>query len=200
MRLYVSTGSPFARKCRVVLREKGLAGRVEEQTVEFPYKKDAEFLKANPIGQVPALLAEDGEPLFNSPVICAYLDSIGSEGRLLPAEASPEHWRVRRLEALADGLMEMTVKQVLEGRRPEVQRNEEWIGYWKQGQVLALDQLEAKAIQPEPIDLGVIATGIALTYLDFRMPDFDWRAGRPWLSALQGKLEKRESFRATFPK
>lgn len=198
MRLYVSTGSPFARKCRVVVREKGLTGRVEEQTVEFPYKTDQDFLKANPIGQVPALIADDGEPLFNSPVICAYLDSVGDGPRLLPD--GDDHWRVLRLETLADGLMEMTVKQVLEGRRPEAQRNAEWTGYWKQGQGLALDQLEAKAIQPDALDLGVIATGIALTYLDFRMPDFDWRAGRPWLAALQGKLEKRESFRATFPK
>jgi glutathione S-transferase len=94
----------------------------------------------------------------------------------------------------------MTVKQVLEGRRPEAQRNAEWTGYWKQGQRLALDQLEARAIQPEPFDLGTLAAGVALTYLDFRMPDLDWRAGRPWLAALQGKLEKRESFRATFPK
>jgi glutathione S-transferase len=199
MRLYVSTGSPFARKCRIVVREKGLMGRVEEQLVDFPYKSDAEFLKANPIGQVPALIAEDGEPIFSSPVICAYLDAAGAGERLLPAEG-PEHWRVRRLEALADGLMEMTVKQVLERRRPEAQQNAEWTGYWKQGQRLALDQLEAKALQPEPFDLGVLSVGVALTYLDFREPDGDWRTGRPWLAALQGKLEKRESFRATFPK
>lgn len=198
MRLYISTGSPFARKCRVVVREKRLTGRVEERTVEFPYKTDEAFLRANPIGQVPALIDEAGEPLFDSAVICAYLDSVGDGERLLPPDG-PEHWRVRRLETLADGLMEMTVKQVLEGRRPEAQRNAEWTGYWKQGQALALDQLEARALQPDPVDLGLLAVGIALTYLDFRMPDFDWRAGRPWLAALQGKLEKRESFRATFP-
>ena len=199
MKLYISTGSPFARKCRIMVHEKGLTGRVEAKTVDFPYKADQEFLRANPIGQVPALVAEDGDALFNSPVVCAYLDSIGEGPRLLPPEG-PDHWRVRRTESLADGLMEMTVKQVLEGRRPEAQRNAEWTGYWQQGQRLALDQLEASAIQPEPFDLGALAAGVALTYLDFRMPDFDWRAGRPWLSALQGKLEKRESFRATFPK
>ena len=199
MKLYISTGSPFARKCRIMVHEKGLAGRVQVQTVEFPYKSDQAFLRANPIGQVPALVVEGEEPLFNSPVICAYLDSVGEGERLLPLEG-PEHWRVRRTEALADGLMEMTVKQVLEGRRPEAQRNAEWTGYWQQGQRLALDQLEAKSIQPDPFDLGTLAVGVALTYLDFRSPDFDWRAGRPWLSALQGKLEKRESFRATFPK
>ena len=199
MKLYISTGSPFARKCRIMVHEKGLTGRVEAQTVDFPYKADQEFLLANPIGQVPALIADDGEPLFNSPVICAYLDSVGEGDRLLPPEG-PDHWRVRRTESLADGLMEMTVKQVLEGRRPDAQRNAEWTGYWQQGQRLALDQLEARAIQPEPFDLGALALGVALTYLDFRMPDFDWRAGRPWLAALQGKLEKRESFRATFPK
>ncbi len=199
MKLYVSTGSPFARKCRIMVHEKGLAGRVEAQTVEFPYKADQAFLRANPIGQVPALIDEAGEAMSDSPVICAYLDSIGEGPRLLPPDGA-DHWRVRRIETLADGLMEMTVKQVLEGRRPEAQRNAEWTGYWKQGQRLALDALEARAIQPEPFDLGALSTGVALTYLDFRMPDFDWRAGRPWLSALQGKLEMRESFRATFPK
>src|SRR5688500_3190133 len=103
MKLYISTGAPVARKCRVMVHEEGLAGRAELRTVDFPYKTDPDFLRANPIGQVPALVVDGEEPLFNSPVICAYLDSVGEGERLLPPEG-PDHWRVRRTESLADGL------------------------------------------------------------------------------------------------
>ncbi len=198
MRLYISSGSPFVRKCRVVVREKGLLDRVEEVTMAFPYKEGPEFLAANPIGQVPALATDDGQVMADSPLICAYLDSIGQGPRLLPPEG-PEHWRVRRLETLADGILEMTVKAVMESRRPDGERSSTWIGHWNDGLLRALDQAETQAPDPAPLDLGKIALAIAGLYLDFRRPDLDWRARCPRLAALAVALDQRPSFAETRP-
>ncbi|HEX8232566.1 MAG TPA: glutathione S-transferase N-terminal domain-containing protein [Caulobacteraceae bacterium] len=197
MRLHISAASPFARKARVVLREKGLAGQAEELTADFPYK-DAAYTRINPLGQVPALETDDGQVLFNSPVICAYLDCIGSGPRLLPPE-DQDHWRVRRLETLGDGAMEMTVKQVLESRRPENLRSAEWIGHWRSGLALALDQAEAAAPEPGEVNLGSISLAVACTYAGFRLPDLDWAKGRPRLAALTEALERHLSFQETYP-
>ena len=198
MRLYISSGSPFVRKCRVVVREKGLESRVTDVTMPFPYKEGPEFLAANPIGQVPALVAEDGLPLVNSPVICAYLDTIGEGPRLLPPDG-PQHWRVRRMETLADGILEMTVKLVLETRRPEPEQSSQWIGYWTDGLSRALDLAEAAVPETAPLDLGKIALAVAGLYVDFRRPQSNWRASRPRLAAFADALDQRPSFVATRP-
>ncbi len=200
MRLYLSTGSPFVRKCRVVIREKGLLAKVEEVAIDFPYKSDPGHLAANPIGQIPALVTDDGAAFSNSPVICAYLDSLPSNApRLLPAEG-PDHWRVRRLETLGDGMMEMTVKQVIESRRPEAEQSTQWRDYWMGGLMRGLDAAEANAPDPSRFDLGSISLAIAATYLDFRLPSLDWRAAHPKLHALRDALEERESFKQTYPR
>ena len=198
MKLYISTGSPFVRKCRIVVREKGLEGRVDEVALTFPYQASADLLAANPIGQVPALIDDDGQALTNSPVICAYLDFIGSGPRLLLSEG-PEHWRVRRLETLADAILEMTVKIALEGRRPEAERSAQWLGWWTDGLNRALDMAEAQVPDSEPLDIGKIALGVAGPYVDFRMPGLGWRASRPRLSAFCDALDQRPSFAATRP-
>ena len=201
MKLYITVPSPFARKCRIVAREKGLADRVEE-IVADPYADAPALLASNPLVQVPALIAEDGLPITDSPVICEYLDVLGQGPRLLPAEG-PERWRVRRLETLANGALEMGVKLVLEKRRPEHERSPSWIKRWTTNMGRALDALEAAAPQvdarAEPPDLGAITAGVAATWIGFRHPDFDWKAGRPKLVALQAALEARDSFRQTRP-
>lgn len=198
MRLYTSTGSPFARKCRVVRLEKGLEGRVEEVTAVFPYKDDA-YLAVNPIGQVPALVADGGEVFTNSPLICAYMDEIGSGPKLIPASGE-ERWRVLRLETLADAIMESTVKQVLESRRPEAERSALWTGYWRDGMNRALDLAETRVPAAEgPLDMGKIALACAGLYFGFRMPDLDWRPSRPKLAAFCDAMDQRPSFAATRP-
>ena len=199
MRLYLSTGSPFVRKCRVVIREKGLLPKVEEVAIDFPYKSDPGHLAANPIGQVPALVADDGVTFFDSTLICAYLDSLSGAPRLLPPEG-PDHWRVRRLETIGDGMMEMTVKQVLESRRPEQEQSALWRGYWMGGLERALDTAEANAPDPSSLNIGAISLAIAATYLDFRLPSLDWRSSHPKLYALRDALEQRDSFKETYPR
>ena len=197
MRLFVTAPSPFARKCRIVVREKGLIDRVEEVVVD-PYANDPTLLAANPIAQAPALAA-DGHVFTDSPLICAYLDSVGQGPRLIP-ESGEDYWRTRRLETLADGAMEMGVKWLLELRRPEHERSPTWIARWKDGLRRSLDALEAWAPEADPLDLGVVTTGVCLTWLGFRHPDLNWMSGRPALTALQAELEQRPSFVDTYPR
>lgn len=197
MKLYITGPSPYARKCRIVAREKGLADRIEEIAVD-PYANAPELLASNPLVQVPTLIAEDGLPLNDSPVICEYLDVLGAGPRLLP-EAGPERLRVRRMETLAAGALEMGVKLVLEKRRPEHERSPSWIERWTTNMGRALDGLEAAAPDAARLDMGVITAGVAVTWIGFRHPDFDWKTGRPGLVALQAALETRPSFTQTRP-
>jgi glutathione S-transferase len=198
MRLFYSPPSPYARKCRIVIREKGLLDRVEE-VLSDPYANDPPLVAANPIAQVPALVDDEGAIFTDSPIICAYLDELGGEPRLLPA-AGPDHWRVRRLAALADGALEMGVKLVLEKRRPEHERSPAWMARWRTGLLRALDRVEAAIPAAPAFDMAAITIAVTTTWLDFRHPELDCRAGRPRIAALQAELETRNSFQATTPR
>ena len=197
MKLYITTPSPFARKVRIVAHEKGLSERIEEIAVD-PYANAPELLATNPVVQVPTLIAEDGLPLTDSPVICQYLDALGSGPRLLPAGGA-EWLRVKRLETLANATLEMGVKLVLEKRRPEQERSPSWMSRWTFNMGRALDALEAAAPDAGDVDMGVLSAGIAVSWISFRHPDYDWKTGRPNLVALQAALEQRPSFKATVP-
>lgn len=199
MKLYITDPSPFARKCRIVLRERGLADGCEEIRVD-PYASDAALVAAHPLAQVPALVTDEGVVFTDSPLICAWLDARGVDGPRLLAETGEAHWATRRLETLADGGLEMGVKWVLEKRRPEAERSATWIARWRDGLGRTLDALEAWEMDAGQPDLGVIATGVLVSWLDFRHPEFDWRAGRPRLTALQTALEARPSFADTAPR
>ena len=197
MKLYITVPSPFARKCRIVAREKGLIGRIEEIVVD-PYANAPELLASNPVVQVPTLIAEDGLPLSDSPVICEYLDGLGEGPRLLPVEGT-DRLRVRRLETLGNQALEMGVKLVLEKRRPESEQSPSWIARWTENMARALDALEAVRPDAARLDLGVITAGVAVTWIGFRHPGFDLATGRPGLIALQTALESRASFADTRP-
>lgn len=197
MKLYITVPSPFARKCRIVAREKGLISRIEEIAVD-PYANAPELLAANPIVQVPTLIAGDGLPVSDSPVICEYLDALGAGPRLLPADG-PERLAVRRMETQANAALEMGVKLLLEIRRPESERSPSWIARWTENMGRALDALEAAAPDANKLDMGVITAGVAVAWIGFRHPGFDWRKGRPHLVALHEAIETRPSFMETRP-
>ncbi len=197
MKLYITVPSPFSRKVRIVAYEKGLSDRIEEIAVD-PYANAPELLATNPVVQVPTLIAEDGLPLTDSPVIAEYLDMIGSGPRLLPADGA-ERLRVKRLETLANATLEMGVKLVLEKRRPEAERSPSWISRWTFNMGRSLDALEAAAPSAEDFNMGVLSAGITVSWVSFRHPDYDWKTGRPNLVALQAALEQRPSFQATTP-
>lgn len=195
MKLYITTPSPFARKCRIVAREKGLA---VEEIVADPYANAPELLASNPIVQVPTLIARDGLPITDSPVICEYLDEIGEGPRLLPP-SGPERLRVKRIETLANAALDVGVKLVLEKRRPENERSPSWIARWTENMGRALDALEAADVDAARFDMGVLSAGVAVSWIEFRHPDYDWRTGRPRLVALRDALEARPSFQTTRP-
>lgn len=198
MKLYISTPSPYARLCRIVARERGLADRIDE-VVADPYADDPGLMTSNPLVQVPALIADDGLPLTDSPIICEWLDAHGVAGpRLLPPEG-PERWRVRRLQTLAHGALEMGVKRLLELRRPESERSPTWIDRWTRNMHRSFDALEQALPDDDALDLGVIATAVGTTWTGFRHPDIDWRTGHPRLVALTDRLEARPSFFDTRP-
>lgn len=197
MKLYITVPSPFARKCRIVAREKGLADRIEEIPVD-PYGNAPELLASNPIVQVPTLIADDGRPVSDSPVICDWLDEIGSGPRLTPASGE-QRLAVKRIETLANAALEMGVKRLLEQRRPESERSASWIARWTQNMGRALDALEAACDDPDRVDMGTITAAVAATWIGFRHPDFDWSTGRPRLTALRAAMEARPSFAETRP-
>ncbi len=199
MKLLTSPASPFARKVRVVLHETGQSDQVEEVVAATnPLGHPAEVMHANPLGKIPALIRDDGPALYDSRVITRFLDAQAG-GRLYP---ETRLWEVLTLEATADGIMDAAVAMVLENRvRPEGERSQGWIeGQWLKV-ARALDAIEARWVSnlEGNLDIGQIATGCALEYLDLRHAARDWRAGRPQLAAWQARFAQRDSMIATAP-
>lgn len=196
MKLFYSPPSPYARKCRILIRERNLSPRVEEIAIN-PIGGDDALGRANPLMQAPALVDDSDVAWSDSPLICQYLDTLGEGPRFVPEGEA--RWAVLRREVIADGAMEMGVKMRLESIRPEAERSQTWIARWRAGLIRSLDAAEAAAASEVQLDLGAVATVCALTWLDFRMADLAWREGRPRLAALQARLELRPSFRETAP-
>ncbi len=196
MKLFYSPASPFARKCRILIREKGMLGDLEEVRAD-PIKGDDALAAVNPLRQVPALIDDAGLTWTDSPLICQRLDALG--GAPFFVAEGEARWEVLRREVIADGIMELGVKSRLEQLRPEGERSANWIARWRAGMLRGLDAAEAQAPEGAPLDLGALAVVCALTWLDLRHPDLAWRNGRPRLAALQAALELRPSFRQTAP-
>ena len=201
MKLYWSPASPYARKVRVVAYEKGLAGRIEEITVE-PFSDPAALVTANPLGKVPTLIREDGEPLFDSAVICAWLDAHpAGHGATLCPSAGPERWTVMKAEAVADGAMDLGMALTLERRKPEAERSPTSAARWRVQLAHTVDAMLPEIGRlPPHITLGHLAIVCALGYLDFRHPDFAWRDDRASLAAWYEGIAARPSLVATAPK
>lgn len=200
MKLFYGSGSPYVRKCRIVVREKGLLSKVEEIPTQ-PMDNSDEFVRVNPLAQIPALITDEGVPLYDSPLICDWLDKHSDQGPILMPSSGPEHWATRRLETLGDGLLEMLVKMVLENRRPESERSATWLARWQANLMRGLLVAEKEAPSPEaPLNMGSLTLGVLATYLEFRFPYIAWADQAPRLKALQAQLEKRPSFIDTYPK
>lgn len=198
MQLRWSPMSPFARKALATAIETGL--RDEMEIVETRvWDPSTDIGETNPLGKIPALILEDGTILFDSPVICEYLDARAATG-LLPA-AGDARWRILRQQALADGLLDATVGRLLEERRPAEQQSAAWIERHWAAVTRALDSIEQSVDALDgPITLGSLTTAIALDYLDFRFSQDDWRAGRPASAAWRASLAGRPSLDETMPR
>jgi len=200
MKLYGSAASPFARKVTVCLHELGLADRVEVVVVSGnPVAPGTMPVERNPLGKVPTLERPDGPALYDSPVICAYLNDVAG-GALYPAK--PRFWETLTLEATADGIMEAGVTMRYEATLwPEEAQRQEWLeAHWMKV-ARALDALEARWMShlAGPLDIGQIATACALSYLDFRHDSRGWRSGRPALADWASRFAAREAMQATSP-
>jgi glutathione S-transferase len=198
MKLYSSPTSPFVRKVRIVIREKGAAHLVTEEVVSA-LADPASLHAANPLGKVPALALDDGRTLFDSPLICEYLDATLEGPSLLPASGDAR-WQAQRLHAIGDGIADAAVSLTFEKARPEGERSANWMGRWRRAITRSLDLLEAEvaSLAGAPT-LGSIAVESALGYLDFRHSDLGWREGRPALAAVFEKASGRPAFRETAP-
>jgi glutathione S-transferase len=200
MKLYYSPSSPYARKVRVVAMETKLDKKLEMVNVALtPVAPNADVDKHNPIGKIPALSVK-GIDLFDSPVICEYLDSQHKTRKLFPRKGR-DRWVALRQQAMADGLLDAALLARYEGAlRPEDKRWSEW----SQGQVKkmngVLDQLEAEAKSLRgKLTIGTISVVCALGYLDLRFGDMGWRDKRPKLAKWFQQTSKLPSIKATVP-
>lgn len=199
MKLYTSMPSPFGRKVKVTLMETGLWDDTQViEVVTTPFATDPAVAAANPAGKIPALLREEGPALYDSRVICRYLDARAGAG-LYPESRL---WEVLTLEAMADGILEAALAMVYELRfRAEEQVMPEWIEAQWARVARSLDTLEGRwmAHLSGRMDAGHIALGCALGYLDFRHGARDWRSGHEALADWYDRFSTRESMVRTAP-
>ena len=200
MKLLYSPASPYARKVLVVAHETGLIDRIAVTAAgASPTGPSAEVAAHNPLGKIPALVLEDGTALYDSRVICEYLDGLSAGPRLFPEGGA--RWDALTRQALADGLLDAALltryERVL---RPEDKRWEAWDS-GQTGKIRsALDRFETLVAGLPALDIGIIAMACALGYLDLRFPDLAWREGRPALASWFAAFERRPSMDATVPK
>lgn len=185
MKLAYSPASPYVRKCHAVAIKRGIEGQVELWKIGTA---EPALAAVNPLSKIPTLITDDGMVLYDSPVICEYLDSIGDAPRVFPAEG-PARWKAITLAALGDGILDATQPRRREVALPQDEGRKSYIEL-QQGKVArALDALEAQADSLGMLDtIGEITVGCALGYLDFRYPHEPWRPGHPKLAAWYEKV------------
>jgi len=197
MKLYGSLTSPYVRKVRIVLIEKGLR---YDMAVEGPADAAGNVVRLNPLRAIPVLERDDGDVYFDSIVICEYLDSLNETPRLYPAGGEPR-WQALRWHALGQGMMEATVARFVELRKPaekqdaaNAAKHEARIAA---AMAFANDRMPASGfIQGNTIGIADIALGAALGYVDLRYAH-DWRGTYPKLAAWFKPLSERPSFTET---
>jgi glutathione S-transferase len=200
MKLYYASASPYVRKVMVLLHEAGAADRVSLVPVAGnPLDPASLPVDRNPLGKIPALERDDGPTLYDSRVICRYLDETLQAGLYPPA---PHLWETLVLEATADGIADAAVLMRYEEHvRPAAARSPDWLeAQWaKIDRGLTAVESRWTSHLAGPLDMGQIAMGCALGYLDFRQAARDWRTTRPALAAWWAAFSDRPSLRATAP-
>ena len=197
VKLYYSPTSPYARKCRALIIEKGLERKIDSAPCA-PLDDPAELLAANPLGKVPALVRERGPALMDSPLICEYIDTLNDENWI--PKNGESRILVLRQQAMADGLIDLTIGRRIEMNREKRKRWDQWITRWEKGVARTLDALDAERGQFErSVDLGALSVAVALCYLDLRYAELDWRARHPDLADFVKRWTERDSFKLTEP-
>jgi glutathione S-transferase len=200
MKLMYSPTSPYVRKVMVLAIETGLDKKLDKETVATtPVAPNQDLAKTNPLVKVPSLRAE-GLSLYDSPVICEYLDSKHRKKKFFPAKGKAR-FNALRQQALGDGVLDAALLVRYElTLREEPKRNPAWQEAQMKKIHSALDQMEKEAgtLKGSPT-IGHVTFACALGYLDFRFADEGWRTGRKKLSAWYDKFAQRPSMKATMP-
>lgn len=201
MNLIIASASPFARKVRVLILELGLQDRVslQDSGMVTPVSNNVALNAINPLGMLPALELDNGDCLFDSPVICEYLNHI-ADGPFFPLEAD-RRFQALGLQALCDGILDLSVALRYETAfRPPELHWQTWIDHQNEKIERGLDVLEARCGQFEATPLiGEITAACTLGYRDFRYAESDWRRGRPALTGWFEQIMQRDSLVKTIP-
>jgi glutathione S-transferase len=202
MKLYYSAASPFARKVLALAIELGLDGRITiVPAATSPVNRDKTIVDHNPAGKIPTLVSEDGEAIYDSRVICEYLDGLAGGGKMFPH--GPGRWKALVLQSLCDEALDAALLARYEVfLRPEALRWPEWRAGQLQKVESSLDGLEADwtVYLAGHVNIGVFNAGCLLGYLDFRFSELEWRKNRPKLAAWFEGFSKRPSMAKTAPK
>lgn len=197
MKLFFSPTSPYVRKCLVSAHELGLVERIQLLPASaHPVQRDAGIVARNPLGKVPTLVTDDGTALYDSRVICEYLDNLAA-GSLFP-RAGAARWQALTLQSLADGILDAALLARYEAAlRPEPLRWSDWTAGQLDKIATSLAALEAgvPALQ-DGADIGTLSLACALGYLDLRFADLAWRAGHPRLAQWAAAFGQRASMQA----
>jgi glutathione S-transferase len=197
MKIAYSAASPYVRKVMACAIARGLNDKIERWTVGTT---DPALLPFNPLSKVPSFVTDDGLMLYDSPVICEYLDSVGSAAKLFPAEG-PARWNALRQQALGDGIMDASQPRRREIALPQDDGRKAYIDLQRGKVSRAIDTLEKEAASfGELKTIGEITVGCALGYLDFRFANEPWRPGHPQLEAWYAKVVNLPPLAETMPK
>ena len=196
MKLAYSPNSPYVRKCVALAIQRGIDKQMELWTVGTT---DPALVKINPLSKVPTLVLDDGTALYDSPVSCEYLDSVGDGPKMFPP-AGPARWKALRQEALGDGILDATQPRRREIALPQDEGRQTYIAL-QQGKVkAALAMLEAEADSLGMLTtIGEITIACALGYMDFRYANEPWRPGHPKLEAWYAKVSAMPAMAQTAP-
>jgi glutathione S-transferase len=201
MKLHWGPLSPFVRKVMVVAHETGLADRIEKiRSVVAMTAPNHALMRDNPLSKIPTLITDDGMVLFDSLVICEYLDSVHAGPKLFPVDAAGR-WQALRWHALGNGMLDAGILWRNERLRPEIKQSREILSAFDAKTRAALDLLdeEAEALSSARLTIGHVAIGCALGYLDFRFPELAWRSGRKHIANWFEPFSERPSMRLTKP-
>ena len=199
MKLHWSPRSPFVREVMVVAHERRLIDQIScVRTVAATAKPHAELMKDNPLSKIPTLVLDDGMALYDSPVICEYLDALDGAPKLFPTELKARLVALRR-QALGDGFLDLLVLLRDERMRAQPSEAHKASAAARKAAVLKSLEAEAPALAEAPFDIGHVAIGCALSYLDFRYADEDWRKDHPQLAQWHATFAARPSVKATEP-
>lgn len=203
MKLRYSPTSPYVRKVMIVAIETGLIERIERiPSTVVPTRPNEEVARVNPLVKVPALITDDGLVLYDSPVICEYLDTLHDGAKLFPPNGQAR-WIALRQQALGDGMLDAGLLGRYEVQRPKEYQWQDWKDAQLRkirGAIAALEMEIESGELGGPLTIGQISIGCALGYLDFRHPSEEWRARHRQLSTWFEDFSKRKSMQVTVPR